>query len=116
MLGGRIGRKQIKETKRYRRLLITVACLHRSYPRKKRHLNHGRRFTLHFANGKQLVVWLDQGWSYWAMAKQHRQTALATFNAHLPASNLGEALAEFRVDVEGHDLSTQVFVDRGAVF
>jgi ATP-dependent helicase YprA (DUF1998 family) len=84
--------------------------------KEKRHLNHGRRFTLHFANGKQLVVWLDQGWSYWAMAKQHRQTALATFNAHLPASNLGEALAEFRVDVQGHDLSTQVFVDRGAVF
>lgn len=59
-----------------------------------------------------MVVWLDQGWSYWAVAKQHRQTALTAFNMHLPVETLGENLAEFRVDVQGHELSTQLFVDR----
>ena len=58
------------------------------------------------------MVWLDQGWSYWALAKHHRQTALATFNTHLPPNTLGETLAEFRIDVQGHELPTQVFVDK----
>lgn len=78
----------------------------------KRNLSHGRRLTVRFQRGGQLVVWLDQGWSYWALAKHHRQTALASFNMHLPISTLGEVLAEFRVDVQGHELPTQVFVER----
>lgn len=78
----------------------------------KRNLSHGRRLTIHFQSGDQLVVWLDQGWSYWAMAKHHRQTALTTFDARLPAPALGEMLAEFRIDVQGHELPTQLFMDR----
>jgi ATP-dependent helicase YprA (DUF1998 family) len=78
----------------------------------KRNLSHGRRLTVRFQNTGQLIVWLDQGLSYWSMAKNHRHSAITTFNMHLPESELGEALAEFRVDVEGHDLPTYVFVDR----
>lgn len=78
----------------------------------KRNLSHGRRLTIHFQSGGQLVVWLDQGWSYWAMAKHHRQTALTTFDARLPPAELGELLAEFRIDVQGHELPTQLFMDR----
>ena len=78
----------------------------------KRNLSHGRRLTIHFQSGGQLVVWLDQGWSYWAMAKHHRQTALTTFDTRLPAPALGEMLAEFRIDVQGHELPTQLFMDR----
>lgn len=78
----------------------------------KRELSHGRRLILNFQDGLKLTLWLDQGWSYWALAKHHKQTALATFNMTLPPAELGEALAEFRIDVQGHDLSTQIFLDR----
>lgn len=81
----------------------------------KRNLSHGRRLTVHFQSGGQLVVWLDQGWSYWALAKHLRNTGLTSFNMRLPADSLGETLAEFRVDVQGHELPTQVFVDRREV-
>lgn len=79
--------------------------------KEKRFLGHGRRLTLWFASGGKLCLWLDQGWSYWAVAKLHRQTPLAAFDMRLPATVLGEALAEFRIDVQGHELPTQVFVD-----
>lgn len=77
----------------------------------KRNLSHGRRLTVRFHNGGYLVVWLDQGWSYWTISKTHRHTAYTTFSMALPTNTLGETLADFRVDVQGHDLPTQVFVD-----
>jgi hypothetical protein len=77
----------------------------------KRNLSHGRRLTVRFQNTRHLVVWLDQGLSYWSMAKNHRHAAITSFNMDLPDSVVGENLAEFRVDVEGHDLPTHVFVD-----
>ena len=80
--------------------------------KEKRHLIHGRRISLNFDNDKKLMIWLDQGWSYWTIAQEHRQTALAIFNSHLPPSTLGEILAEFRVDIQGHEVPTQIFVDR----
>lgn len=79
----------------------------------KRELSHGRRLTLRFHNGGALVIWLDQGWSYWAMAGHHRQTMLSAFNMMRSVPEMGEALAEFRVDVQGHELSTQVFLESG---
>lgn len=82
----------------------------------KRDLSHGRRLTLRFRNGGVLVVWLDQGWSYWAVARHHRQTTLSAFNMMLSVPEMGEALAEFRIDVQGHELSTQVFLDSREVF
>lgn len=75
-------------------------------------LSHGRRLILRFGDGGKISLWLDQGFSYWALAKQHRQTALSTFNMSMPILELGEALALFRVDVQGHEVSTQVFLDR----
>jgi hypothetical protein len=75
-------------------------------------LSRGRCLTIDFQGDGQLLVWLDQGLSYWLVARQQRQTALAAFNMKHPVSAAGDALAEFRVDVQGHDLSTQVFVDR----
>lgn len=81
----------------------------------KRNLSHGRRLSIQLQSGGQLVVWLDQGWSYWALAKHQRQTMLTAFNMHLPLNTLGETLAEFRVDVQGHELPTQVFVDKREV-
>jgi DEAD/DEAH box helicase domain-containing protein len=58
----------------------------------KRNLSHGRRLTIHFQSGGQLVVWLDQGWSYWALAKHLRNTGLTSFNMRRPADSLGETL------------------------
>lgn len=78
----------------------------------KRDLSHGRRLILNFTNGGKYTLWLDQGWSYWALAKHYRQTNLSTFNMALPPHDLGEALAQFRIDVQGHEVSTQVFFDR----
>jgi hypothetical protein len=78
----------------------------------KRDLSHGRRLSLNFRDGGKLTLWLDQGWSYWALATNHRQTTLSTFNMALPPADLGETLAQFRIDVQGHELSTQVFLDR----
>ena len=80
--------------------------------KEKRHLIHGRRLTMNFENGKQLLIWLDQGWSYWTMAQEHRQTVLAIFNFHRTPTTLGEELAEFRVDIQGHELPNQIFIDR----
>ncbi len=78
----------------------------------RRDLSHGRRLILNFRDGGKLALWLDQGWSYWALAKHHRQTTLSTFNMELPAADLAETLALFRIDVQGHEISTQVFLDR----
>lgn len=78
----------------------------------KRDLSHGRRLILNFTDGGKYTLWLDQGWSYWAPAKHHRQTNLSTFNMALPSHDLGEALAQLRIDVQGHEVSTQVFFDR----
>lgn len=78
----------------------------------KRDLSHGRRLILNFTDGGKYTLWLDQGWSYWALAKHHRQTNLSTFNMALPHYDLGEVLAQFRIDVQGHEVSTQVFFDK----
>ena len=78
----------------------------------KRDLSHGRRLILNFTDGGKYTLWLDQGWSYWALAKHYKQTNLSAFNMALPPHELGEALAQFRIDVQGHELSTQVFFDR----
>lgn len=78
----------------------------------RRDLSHGRRLTLNYRDGGKLSLWLDQGWSYWALAKHQKLTPLSTFNMALPLEDLGEALAHFRIDVQGHEVSTQVFIDR----
>lgn len=65
-------------------------------------------FDLAFQNNRKLVVWLDQGWSYWSVASNYRQTALASFNMNASISDLGETLAEFRIGVQGHQLPTQI--------
>lgn len=78
----------------------------------KRELIHGRRLMLHFQGGLFLTLWLDQGLSYWTTSRHHRNTPLAFLDMLLPPDQLGEHLAQLRVDVQGHELATQIFVDR----
>ena len=57
------------------------------------------------------MLWLDQGLSYWTTANRHRHAPLASLNMSLPPDYLGEQLAQLRIDVQGHELATQIFVD-----
>ena len=74
-------------------------------------LIHGRRLILKFSDGTRWVIWLDQGFGYWAMSKQQLQTPLAAFPMNQPPDVLGEKLAEIKISIEGHDLPTQIFID-----
>ena len=78
----------------------------------KRELIHGRRLVLRFQGDSCLMLWLDQGLSYWTTANRHRHAPLASLNMSLPPDYLGEQLAQLRIDVQGHGLATQIFVDR----
>ena len=78
----------------------------------KRELIHGRRLVLRFQGDSCLMLWLDQGLSYWTTANRHRYTPLASLDMSLPPDYLGEQLAQLRIDVQGHELATQIFVDR----
>ena len=75
-------------------------------------LIHGRRLVLRFQGDSCLMLWLDQGLSYWTTANRHRHAPLASLNMSLPPDYLGEQLAQLRIDVQGHELATQIFVDR----
>lgn len=77
----------------------------------KHELIHGRRLVLRFQGDSCLTLWLDQGLSYWTTAKRHRHTPLALLDMSLPPAHLGEQLAQLRIDVQGHELATQIFVD-----
>ena len=77
----------------------------------KRNLIHGRRLTVRFKDGSELVAWFDQGLSYWGVARNINRTPLAMFSMNREIEELGAALAEIRVSVEGHELPTQVFLD-----
>lgn len=76
----------------------------------KREINHSRRLVLHFDRGSKLVLWLDQGWSYWGIKKSHKHTAL--FDMTRPSAELGEQLAHIQVDIEGQEMPTCVFLDQ----
>ena len=75
-------------------------------------LIHGRRLVLRFQGDSCLMLWLDQGLSYWTTANHHRHAPLASLNMSLPPDYLGEQLAQLCIDVQGHELATQIFVDR----
>lgn len=75
---------------------------------------HSRRLTITFSDGSDIKLWLDQGLSYWSQAKQELRTAVAVFPMDRDASELGRQLAEIRIRVEGHDLSTQVLIEASA--
>jgi DEAD/DEAH box helicase domain-containing protein len=77
----------------------------------KRNLIHGRRLTIRFKDGCELVAWFDQGFSYWGVARNIIRTPLAMFSMNREISEIGAALAEIRVSIEGHELPTQVFLD-----
>jgi DEAD/DEAH box helicase domain-containing protein len=77
----------------------------------KRYLIHGRRLTIRFRDGCELVAWFDQGLSYWGVARAINRTSLAMFSVDREVNELGIALADIRVNIEGHELPTQVFLD-----
>lgn len=77
----------------------------------KRNLIHGRRLTIRFRDGRELVAWFDQGLSYWGVARNIVRTPLAMFSMNREIGEIGAALAEIRVSIGGHDLPTQVFLD-----
>jgi hypothetical protein len=77
----------------------------------KRTLIHGRRLSIRFEDGCELVVWFDQGLSYWSVARNISRTPLATFAMNMKIEELGAAIANIRVSVEGHELPTQIFLD-----
>ena len=72
---------------------------------------HGRRLTVRFSDGTNATVWLDQGLSYWSLARQQLRTAASVFAVNQDAEGLGVKLAEIKINVEGHDLPTQVFFE-----
>lgn len=72
---------------------------------------HGRRLTVLFSDRTSVAVWLDQGFSYWNLARQQFRTAASVFAANHDADGLGARLAEIKISVEGHDLPTQVFFE-----
>jgi len=79
--------------------------------RSKRDLIHGRRFVVRFSDGRSLTLWMDQGFSYWTVARQQIKTAAAMFPMNDDVVVLGRRLAEIKVGVEGHGLPTQIFLN-----
>lgn len=79
--------------------------------RSKRDLIHGRRLVVRFSDGRSLTLWMDQGFSYWTVARQQVKTAAAMFSMNDDVAALGRRLAEIKVGVEGHGLPTQIFVN-----
>jgi hypothetical protein len=78
----------------------------------KRDLIHGRRLVIRFDRGPDCTLWMDQGLSYWTVARQHSRTSAIVFTVADDAAALGERLAEVKVGVEGHGLPTQIFLSQ----
>lgn len=76
----------------------------------KRDLIHGRRLVIHFDRGPDCTLWMDQGLSYWTVARQQARTSAIVFSVADDAAALGERLAEVKIGVEGHGLPTQIFL------
>jgi len=78
----------------------------------KRDLIHGRRLVIRFDRGPDCTLWMDQGLSYWTVARQQSRTSAIVFTVEDDAAALGERLAEVKVGVEGHGLPTQIFLSQ----
>jgi DEAD/DEAH box helicase domain-containing protein len=81
---------------------------------KGRHaLIHGRRLSIHFTDGTQVIVVPDQGMSYWTVPQALVRQSVAGFDMDgESAAQLGEALAEIRISIVGADLPTLISTDR----
>jgi ribosomal protein L37E len=77
----------------------------------KHQLIHGRRLTIDFADAQSLVVWLDQGLSYWSVSRGESRYSAPGFPMHEMPQQLGERLANIPINIEGHALPTHLFVD-----
>lgn len=84
-------------------------------------LQHGRVFDVHFSDGKQLTVRLDQGVSYWRVSSPtHSSKKFSTWFEFGPTGAVGlehdriedqaRRVAEMKVLVEGGVLPTEIFV------
>ena len=62
-------------------------------------------------NKREIAVWLDQGWSYWSFSQEMRNFSHMSFDSNLSPESTGKVLAEFGVNVQGHDLPTFVFIE-----
>lgn len=76
----------------------------------RQQVRHSRELRVTFDSGPDLVVWFDSGLGYWSVP---RQDPLIGFPFDQPVTMLGQQLAEIRVSVTGHALSTMVFLSRG---
>jgi hypothetical protein len=71
---------------------------------------HGRMFAVTWSSGKKLTVRLDQGISYWRTAYNNVRHA-GHFDLHNnETQSQGQSLAELRIDIEGSQLPTQLFL------
>ncbi|UBU61501.1 DEAD/DEAH box helicase [Acidithiobacillus ferrooxidans] len=71
---------------------------------------HGRMFEVTWSSGKKLTVRLDQGISYWRTAYNNVRQA-GHFDLHNnETQSQGQSLAELRIDIEGSQLPTQLFL------
>ena len=76
----------------------------------KHDLIHGRRLIIRFDQGPDYTLWMDQGLSYWTIARKTARTSTVAFAPEEDAFALGVKLAEIKVSVEGHGLPTQLFL------
>jgi len=71
---------------------------------------HGRMFEVTWSSGKKLTMRLDQGISYWRTAYNNIRQA-GHFDLHNnEIQSQGQSLAELRIDIEGSQLPTQLFL------
>lgn len=74
----------------------------------KKELSHSRSLVLQYQNGSSLTIWLDQGFSYWSVNSEKNRTR---FDMNLSIPDLGAALGQISVDIKGHEISTQIFME-----
>lgn len=79
----------------------------------KRELGHARRLTICREAGPDVVIWLDQGLSYWSQEHRelHGPNGFFPFGDDLDA--MVQAIASPGCTVQGHVLPTYVFVEAG---
>lgn len=75
----------------------------------RQQIRHSRELRVTFDSGPDLVVWFDSGLGYWSVP---RQDPLIGFPFDQQVTMLGQQLAEIRVSVTGHELSTVLFLRR----
>ena len=94
------------------RLALDYCGLHglvMSLPR--RELAHGRCLTIRCDSGPEIKIWLDQGFSYWAQARNEVEGPAGYFPIEDRSEEVVQHLATPKCSVQGQLLPTYLFVD-----